>query len=145
MTEYYGLAVAAMRATLEQVLTDQAFGAMIALAGRLADGLQATIDRHQLSWSLSRLGARSEYRFTSPPPLNGGESNAAGDTDLEDYLHVYLVNRGVLMTPFHNMSLVCPATSESDVQRHLDEIDGCLTELLSSQPAGAHRDDATVP
>jgi glutamate-1-semialdehyde 2,1-aminomutase len=126
------LSVAAMRATLEHVLTDQAFVAMIALAGHLADGLQATIDRHRLPWSLSRLGARSEYRFTSPPPLSGGESNAAGDSELEDYLHVYMLNRGLLMTPFHNMSLVCPATSESDVRRHLDEFGDCLAELVDS-------------
>jgi glutamate-1-semialdehyde 2,1-aminomutase len=126
------LSVAAMRATLEQVLTDEAFAAMIALAGRLADGLQAIIDRYQLPWSLSRLGARAEYRFTTPPPRSGGESHAAGDTELEDYLHVGLVNRGLLMTPFHNMSLVCPSTSQSDIQRHLDAIDACLGQLLNA-------------
>lgn len=126
------LSVAAMRATLEHVLTDDAFAAMIALADRFAVGLQATIDRYQLPWSLSRLGARAEYRFTSPAPRNGGESHAAADTELEDHLHVYLANRGVLMTPFHNMSLMCPATSESDIARHHDAIDACLSELLSA-------------
>ena len=126
------LSVAAMRATLENVLTDGAFASMIALAARFADGLQAIFDRHGLAWSLSRLGARSEYRFTSPPPRNGAESNAAGDADLEDYLHVYLANRGVLMTPFHNMSLVCPATTEADVARHHEVIDGCMGELLGA-------------
>jgi len=126
------LSVAAMRATLEHVLTDEAFAAMIRLAGQFADQLQAILDRYQLPWSLSRLGARSEYRFTSPPPRNGGESNAAGDTELEDYLHVYLVNRDVLMTPFHNMSLICPATSRSDIQRHHAAIDACLSEILNA-------------
>jgi glutamate-1-semialdehyde 2,1-aminomutase len=125
------LSIAATRATLEYVLTDDAFTAMIALADRFADGLQAIIDRHEVGWSLSRLGARSEYRFTSPPPRTGGESNAAGDAELEDYLHVYLVNRGVLMTPFHNMSLICPSTNESDVKRHHDAIDACLGEVLA--------------
>jgi len=126
------LSVAATRATLEHVLTDEAFAAMIALADRLADGIQGTIERYQLHWSLSRLGARSEYRFTSPAPRNGGESNAAGDTELEDYLHVALVNRGVLLTPFHNMSLICPATSQADVERHHEAFDACLSELLSA-------------
>jgi glutamate-1-semialdehyde 2,1-aminomutase len=126
------LSVAAMRATLEQVLTDEAFVAMIALADHFADGLQAIIDRQQVGWSLSRLGARSEYRFILPPPRSGGASHAAGDSQLEDYLHVYLVNRGVLMTPFHNMSLICPATSESDVKRHHEAIDACLSEMFAA-------------
>ena len=126
------LSVAAMRATLEHVLTDDAFAAMIALGDRFADGLQAIIDRRQVAWSLSRLGARSEYRFTSPAPRDGAGSNAAGDIELDDFVHVYLVNRGVLMTPFHNMSLICPATSESDVHRHHEAIDACLGEVLEA-------------
>jgi glutamate-1-semialdehyde 2,1-aminomutase len=124
------LSVAAMRATLEHVLTDGAFVAMIALADRFAKGLRTIIDRYELPWSVSQVGARAEYRFVSPPPKNGGESNAAADNELEDLLHVYLANRNVLMTPFHNMSLMCPATTESDVARHHDAIDACLGELL---------------
>jgi glutamate-1-semialdehyde 2,1-aminomutase len=126
------LSVAAMRATLEHVLTDDAFVAMIALADRFSEGLRAIIEGHQLPWSVSQVGARVEYRFVSPPPRNGGESNAAADTELEDLLHVYLVNRDVLMTPFHNMSLMCPETTESDIARHHDAIDACLRELLSA-------------
>ena len=126
------LSVAAMRATLEQVLTDEAFTAMLDLAERFAAGMQAIIDRHRPGWSLSRLGARSEYRFTTPPPRSGGESNAAADVELEDYLHVYLANRGVLMTPFHNMALVCPATTDEDTARHHAAIDACLSELLAT-------------
>jgi glutamate-1-semialdehyde 2,1-aminomutase len=124
------LSVAAMRATLEHVLTDAAFVAMIALADRFVEGLRAIIDRHELPWSVSQVGARAEYRFVSPPPKNGGESNAAADGELEDLLHVYLANREVLMTPFHNMSLMCPATTESDVARHHEAFDACLGELL---------------
>jgi glutamate-1-semialdehyde 2,1-aminomutase len=124
------LSVAAMRATLEHVLTDAAFEAMIALADRFTEGLRAVIGRHELPWSVSQVGARAEYRFVSPPPKNGGESNAAADVELEDLLHVYLANRDVLMTPFHNMSLMCPATSESDVARHHEAIDACLSELV---------------
>jgi glutamate-1-semialdehyde 2,1-aminomutase len=119
-----------MRATLEHVLTDGAFVAMIALADGFTRGLRAIIDGYELPWSVSQVGARAEYRFVSPPPRNGGESNAAADTELEDLLHVYLANRDVLMTPFHNMSLMCPATTESDVVRHHDAINACLGELL---------------
>jgi glutamate-1-semialdehyde 2,1-aminomutase len=125
------LSVAAMRATLEHVLTDAAFEGMIERAGGFADGLQSAFDRHGRAWSISRLGARAEYRFTSPAPKSGGESNAAADTELEDLVHVYLANRGVLMTPFHNMSLMCPATSEADVSRHHAAMDELLGELLT--------------
>jgi glutamate-1-semialdehyde 2,1-aminomutase len=124
------LSVAAMRATLEHVLTDDAFVAMIALADRFAVGFRAIVDRYELPWSVSQVGARVEYRFVSPAPRNGGESNAVADVELEDFLHVYLANRDVLMTPFHNMSLMCPATTESDVARHHDAIEACLEELL---------------
>ena len=112
------LSVAAMRATLEHVLTDEAFERMIGLAGRFTAGVQRVIDTQELPWSVSQLGARTEYRFASPAPRNGTESHAAGDGELEDYLHVYLANRGILMTPFHNMALMSPATSEADVDRH---------------------------
>ncbi|MEU9886039.1 transaminase [Sphaerisporangium sp. NPDC051011] len=123
------LSVAAMRATLEHVLTDDAFAAMSALAVRFTDGVQEVIDRHALPWSVTRLGARAEYRFTSPAPRTGGESNAAGDPDLDDYLHVYLANRGVLLTPFHNMALMCPATTEADIARHHEVFATAVAEL----------------
>jgi glutamate-1-semialdehyde 2,1-aminomutase len=125
------LSVAAMRATLEYVLTDEAFVTMTALAERFADGVQRIIDRHELPWSISRLGARSEYRFSSPAPRNGGESNASADPELDDLLHVYLANRDVLLTPFHNMALMCPATTQSDVDRHHAAFDMCISELVS--------------
>ena len=76
------------------------------------------IDEHGLPWSVSRLGARVEYRFCRPAPRTGGESAAANDAELEDYLHTYLANRGVLLTPFHNMALMSPATTAADVDRH---------------------------
>ena len=124
------LSVAAMRATLAHVLTDEAFGRMIGLAGRFTDGVQRVIDTHELPWSVSRLGARAEYRFASPPPRNGTESHAAGDTELEDYLHVYLANRDILMTPFHNMALMSPATTEADVDRHDEVFSAAVEELV---------------
>ncbi len=126
------VSVAAMRATLGHVLTDEAFDRMIGLAGRFTAGVQRVIDTHELPWSVSQLGARTEYRFKSPAPTNGTESHAATDGELEDYLHVYLVNRGILLTPFHNMALMSPATSEADVDRHHQVFDEAIGELLLS-------------
>ena len=126
------LSVAAMRATLAHVLTDEAFVRMIRLAGRFTAGVQRVIDTNELPWSVSQLGARAEYRFTSPPPRNGTESHAAGDSELEDYLHVYLANRDILMTPFHNMALMCPATSEADVDRHHEIFSEAVGELVGA-------------
>jgi glutamate-1-semialdehyde 2,1-aminomutase len=123
------LSMAAARATLEQVFTDEAFVRMIALATRFTAGVQAAIDRYRLPWSVSQLGARTEYRFADPAPRNGGESAASTDPDLEDFLHAYLANRGVLLTPFHNMALMSPATTGSDVDRHTEIFAAAAAEL----------------
>ena len=112
------LSVAAMRATLEHVLTDDAFEVMIGLADRYATGIGQVILSRGLPWNIVRLGARAEYRFCPTPPRSGGESHAAADSALDDYLHLYLANRGVLLTPFHNMALMCPATTDADVDAH---------------------------
>ncbi|MGV9273171.1 transaminase [Streptomyces griseosporeus] len=124
------LSVAAMRATLEHVLTDEAFARMSKLSERFEAGVRAGIDAHGLPWSVSRLGARTEYRFTGPAPRTGSESAAASDAELEDYLHLYLANRGILLTPFHNMALMCPDTTEQDVDTHTGLFAAALTELL---------------
>ena len=123
------LSVAAMRVTLEQVLTDEAFARMSKLAERFEAGVRAGIAAHALPWSVSRLGARTEYRFTHPAPRTGTESAAAGDTELEDFLHLYLANRGILLTPFHNMALMCPDTTEQDVDTHTGVFAAALAEL----------------
>jgi len=126
------LSVTAMRATLEHVLTDTAFSAMSALAERYAAGVQQVIDAHQMPWTITRLGARAEYRFAAPAPRSGGESAAAADEQLDDYLHLYTVNRGILLTPFHNMALMCPATTEADVDGHTEVFGHAVAELLGS-------------
>ena len=123
------LSLAAARATLGEVLTDEAFAGMTALGGRLADGTARAIASAGMPWHVTRLGARAEYRFTPRPPRNGGESAAGGDEQLERYLHLYALNRGVLLTPFHNMALVCPATTEADVDRHTEVFAAALEEL----------------
>jgi glutamate-1-semialdehyde 2,1-aminomutase len=123
------LSLAATRATLAHVLTDEAFERMIALATRFTQGVQTAIDAHDLPWSVAQIGARAEYRFASPPPRTGSEAAAAGDRELEDFLHAYLANRGVMITPFHNMALMCPATAEADVDRHTEVFGGALDRL----------------
>ena len=112
------LSTAAMRATLSQVLTDAAFDHMIALATRFREGVEGVLAAHDVPWSIAQLGARAEYRFVSPPPRNGTESAAAHDDDLEEYLHLFMSNRGVLLTPFHNMALMCPTTTAVEVDLH---------------------------
>jgi glutamate-1-semialdehyde 2,1-aminomutase len=124
------LSVAAMRATLEHVLTDAAFAAMTALATRFTEGVAGVLEDRQLPWSVVQLGARTEYRFASPPPRDGGRSAAAGDDELDDYLHLYLHNRGILMTPFHNMALMCPATTAAGVDLHTEVFGAAVDELL---------------
>ncbi|MFG3009946.1 transaminase [Streptomyces cinerochromogenes] len=123
------LSVAATRATLEHVLTDEAFARMSRLAERFEAGVRAGIEAHGLPWSVSRLGARTEYRFTAPAPRTGTESAAVSDPELEDFLHLYLANRGILLTPFHNMALMCPDTSERDVDTHTEVFAAALAEL----------------
>ncbi|MGW3142009.1 transaminase [Streptomyces sp. NPDC001139] len=124
------LSVAAMRATLEHVLTDDAFAHMSKLSERFEAGVRAGIDAHGLPWTVSRLGARTEYRFASPAPRTGTESAAAADAVLEDFLHLYLANRGILLTPFHNMALMCPDTTEQDVDAHTEHFAAALDELV---------------
>jgi len=123
------LSVAATRATLEHVLTDHAFEQMIHTATYFAAGVQSLIDRHALPWSLSRLGARAEYRFANPAPRNGTESAASADAELENLIHLYLLNRGVFLTPFHNMALMSPVTSSADVDLHHSVFGAAIEEL----------------
>ena len=112
------LSTAAMRATLGEVLTDAAFEHMIALSTRFTEGVVATLEEYDVPWSISQLGARAEYRFARPAPRTGTESAHAEDDHLDEYLHLFMANRGVLMTPFHNMALMCPTTTAADVDLH---------------------------
>lgn len=124
------MSIAAARATLEEVLTDDAFVRMIALAARYTEGVQESLDRFDVPWSVQQLGARAEYRFARPAPTNGTASAAAGDDDLDEYLHLFTMNRGLLITPFHNMALMCPATGEADVDRHTEVFGEAVAELF---------------
>jgi glutamate-1-semialdehyde 2,1-aminomutase len=123
------LASAAARATLEQVLTERNFEHMIALAARYTQGVQGVLDDYRVPWVVIQLGARAEYRFTPFVPRTGNQSRAAHDADLEEYMHLFTLNRGIFMTPFHNMALMCPETSAADVDRHSDIFRAAVDEL----------------
>ncbi len=124
------LSIAATRATLEHVLTAKAFERTFALAERWTDGVQAVIDAHRLPWHVTRLGSRAEYWFCAQPPRNGGEAAAATDADLDRYMHLAALNRGILLTPFHNMALMCEATSEADIDRHSMVFAECVAQIV---------------
>src|SRR6267143_1080036 len=124
------LSLAAMRVTLEHVLTPVAFVRMVPLAKRFTDGVAENLRATGLPWNVIRLGARAEYTFAAKPPRNGGESAAAADFELERYLHLYALNRGVLLTPFHNMALMCPATIPADIDQHTKIFGSAISELL---------------
>ena len=121
------LAMAAMRAALTEVMTPAAYDHMLGLAQRLASGLREVIARHGLPWCVTQVGARTEFQFCPTPPRNGSEADRILDGELEHLIHLGLLNRGVMITPFHNMMLVCPQTTDE----HVAQLIGALDEVLS--------------
>lgn len=124
------LSLAAMRATLQHVLTAEAFARSIALASRWTDGVRAAIAGRGLGWHVITLGCRAEYHFAPEPFRTGAEAAAAMDHPLERFLHLYALNRGVVLTPFHNMALFCPSHTEADVDLSCGIFDEALAELF---------------
>jgi glutamate-1-semialdehyde 2,1-aminomutase len=124
------LTLAAMRATLSDVLTQEAYDRMLPLAERFALGVEKVIAENSLPWTVRRLGCRVEYWFRAVPPRNGAEAAAAIDLELDRYLHLAALNRGVLMTPFHNMALLSPVTTAEDVDRHTAAFSESVGALL---------------
>jgi glutamate-1-semialdehyde 2,1-aminomutase len=112
------LSLASMRATLTQVLTAENFARMIELGTRWSDGVDAAIKEFNLPWTCNRLGARGEYLFAKSAPRTGREASDAGDFELEQYIHLRMLNDGFLITPFHNMALMSPATTAADIDAH---------------------------
>jgi glutamate-1-semialdehyde 2,1-aminomutase len=125
------LSLAAMRATLTQVLTAENFDRMIDLGTRWSDGVDAAITEFDLPWSVNRLGARGEYIFGKLAPVTGADANNAGDFELEQYIHLRMLNDGFLITPFHNMALMCPETTVADVDAHTSAFHRMCSELIS--------------
>jgi glutamate-1-semialdehyde 2,1-aminomutase len=124
------LSLAAMRATLGDVMTDEAFERMISLGERFEEGVGAVIESRELPWHVVRLGCRVEYLFRRERARNGSEAAAGQDEELDPFIHLYLLNRGILMTPFHNMALMSPATTAEDVDRHTEVFAQAADELL---------------
>jgi glutamate-1-semialdehyde 2,1-aminomutase len=112
------LSIAAMKATLQNVLTDEFYAKAFQLQEQFTAGVESIIKEYNLPWIVKRLGNRSEYWFRPVPPKNGGEAAVAIDHELDRYMHLFSLNRGILMTPFHNMALISPETTEADVDYH---------------------------
>jgi glutamate-1-semialdehyde 2,1-aminomutase len=125
------LALAAMRATLSDVLTEANFAKMIELGDRWSDGVDAAIKEFDLDWHCNRLGARGEYIFKGKAPRTGKEAADSGDFELEQYIHLRLLNDGFLLTPFHNMALMCPDTTAADVDAHTAAFRAMCADLVS--------------
>jgi glutamate-1-semialdehyde 2,1-aminomutase len=123
------MTLAAMHATLTEVATEAAYAHMLELAALLENGLNAALRRHALPWCITRIGARLELQFCATAPVNAREARAAQHDELEHAIHLYLLNRGVLLTPFHNMMLICPATRLADIDKLLAAFEDCLTAL----------------
>ena len=131
-----------MRTTLAEVLTDEAFARMISLGERFEAGVDDVIERHALPWHVTRLGCRVEYLFRAERPHNGAQAAAGDDPELNEFMHLYLLNRGILMTPFHNMALMSPATTAADVDAHTAVFESAAGELAS---LGSHLQGSDLP
>jgi glutamate-1-semialdehyde 2,1-aminomutase len=127
------LSIAAMRSTLEHVLTPAMYKRCNSLADRYEEDVLAVIKEFDLPWIVKRLGFRVEYWFRSTPPHNGGEANAAVDSELDRYMHLFALNRGILMTPFHNMALIASDTTEADVKTHSQVFREAVTALFGNK------------
>jgi glutamate-1-semialdehyde 2,1-aminomutase len=125
------LSLAAMRATLQKVLTKDAFDRMMPVAERWASGVQKVIADFGLPWHVTRLGCRAEYLFSATAARNGTEAHDAMDFELERFMHLYAMNRGILLTPFHNMALMSPVTANDDVDQHTKVFRDAVRELVS--------------
>ncbi len=123
------MTLAAIHATLTETATDKAYSHMLALALLLEQQLRDAINARKLPWNITRLGARLELQFCATSPTNAAEARTAQNDTIESAIHLYLLNRGVLLTPFHNMMLICPATTEADVSKLVQIFNECLKEL----------------
>ena len=126
------MTLAAIHATLTQTATEAAYKHILNLAAKLEAQLTTSIIAHKLPWNITHLGARLELQFCATSPTNAAEARAAQNDTIESAIHLYLLNRGVLLTPFHNMMLICPATTEADLNKLVTTFNDCLKELCDA-------------
>ena len=124
------LAMAAIKVTLTNCLLPEQFEKTCSLATRWASGVKKSFTEHNLDWSVQQLGCRAEYWFCAPP-VNGAQAAAASDPQLENFMHLWAMNRGVLLTPFHNMALMSPFHKIEDVDKHTQVFNDALDTLTS--------------
>ncbi len=110
-------------------MTEDNFNHMEKMASLFQEGTDDVIKKHQLPWHVTRIGARAEYLFLDHPPKNGGEAHLGRHPLLEAYIHLYQLNRGILLTPFHNMALMCPFVTREDIDRHSVLLDECILSI----------------
>jgi glutamate-1-semialdehyde aminotransferase len=125
------LSMAAVNATLSEVLTEENFARMTNLAALWETKVQEVIDRHSLPWQVSRIGCRAEFSFRPTAPKTGREAADAEDFELQQFLQLHAINHGILMTPFHNMALFSPQATTADVQRHHEHFEAAVEKLFS--------------
>jgi glutamate-1-semialdehyde 2,1-aminomutase len=121
--------LALMRTVLETYMTEEAFEPLLLLAERLEEGIADAIARYGAAWHVVRVGARVEFMCCPERPRNGGEAAKVIHRPIDHAVHRFLLNRGIVVTPFHNMLLICPATTAEHVDRLVDTLDRCLREL----------------
>jgi len=124
------LTMAAMKATLSEILTDGFYERNIPLAEKYNRGVRETIDKYGLDWCVTSLGIRTEYWFRKEPPRNGSEAAGVTDEELENYMHLAMMNRGVLMTPFHNMALITNGVTCGDIDYHTEMFDEAVRAII---------------
>lgn len=125
------LSLAAMRSTLEHVLTEEAYNHMIPLAERFEAETKGVMEKYNLPWHVTRVGCRVEYLFRANAAKNGSEAMAGQDALLDPLIHLYMLNRGVLLTPFHNMALMSPVTTGEHVKKHTEIFEEAIQEIIN--------------
>lgn len=128
------LQLACMRAVLENILTYDVYHRALPLAASLEAGVSELIRHHRLPWHVVRVGLRAEIVNSEKRPRNGSEAKLFAHSDIEHALHLYSLNRGVVITPFHNMMLVCPETTDADIGQLLDALDSGMFKLSGLAP-----------
>ncbi|HSX94735.1 MAG TPA: aspartate aminotransferase family protein [Hydrogenophaga sp.] len=123
------LTMAALEAALTHLHTEANYAHMLAIAALLQDGLVKRLRAAGRPWTVTRLGARLELQFMPRTPRHAQDVRALAQGELESLTHLFMLNRGVLLTPFHNMMLASPATTPADVEHLLAAFDELLAEL----------------